>query len=259
MELFVLSGPIYPRFLLYSEVEACSQLILYNIFRAATLNCIFQVGTKFDPKELVFRNYANVLGPQSRVELMYSLVAGQKFTLTIIWVDPGQEVAGYYNVMMTPDKVISVHKPELRRPLQPGVWTVKLYYKLDFVAQTKFIVLPFAYDSHGKLLLDVNAASRLNTGSQSYYTKRNLDYLKMDLVKQTLEPKRRLVGEKLLTYMDVLLEPFWRIRSLCYRSDHNHMSPCDSLLPCHVTEWSSRSPDLKSTLGSISGVNGGIR
>ena len=54
-----------------------------------------QVGTRFDPKEEIFRNYAGLFGPYSEVELLHSWGAqGSQFTFTAVFVDPSNNVAG---------------------------------------------------------------------------------------------------------------------------------------------------------------------
>ena len=56
---------------------------------------LIQVGTNFDPKEEIFRNYAGLLGPYSDVTLMHSWGAqGSQFTFTAVFVDPSNNVAG---------------------------------------------------------------------------------------------------------------------------------------------------------------------
>ena len=58
-------------------------------------DCLIQVGTNFDPKEEIFRNYAGLLGPYSDVTLMHSWGAqGSQFTFTAVFVDPSNNVAG---------------------------------------------------------------------------------------------------------------------------------------------------------------------
>ena len=46
------------------------------------------VGTEFDPKELMFRNYLGVIGQESKPAARIMFSAGEKEVFTVGWIDP---------------------------------------------------------------------------------------------------------------------------------------------------------------------------
>ena len=102
----------------------------------------FQVGSEFDPKELIFRNYGRLLGPYDDITLRHVWGAGKEFTVSMAWIDPANIIAASYDVKIPGSSYVGSHKPVLNRPLRPGVWTVKLMFNMAVVAETQFLVTP---------------------------------------------------------------------------------------------------------------------
>ena len=110
-------------------------------FKPVHLFC-FQVGSEFDPKELIFRNYGRLLGPYDDITLRHVWGAGKEFTVSMAWIDPANIIAASYDVKIPGSSYVGSHKPVLNRPLRPGVWTVKLMFNMAVVAETQFLVTP---------------------------------------------------------------------------------------------------------------------
>lgn len=59
---------------------------------------MFQVGSDYDLKEQVFRNFGRIMGPFSDPGLIHKWGPGSQFSATFVWVDPTNTVAGSYEV-----------------------------------------------------------------------------------------------------------------------------------------------------------------
>ena len=56
------------------------------------------MGTLYDQKEQLFRNYGQILGPFSEPILLHKWGEGEAFAATFVWVDPINTVAGSFEV-----------------------------------------------------------------------------------------------------------------------------------------------------------------
>ena len=95
------------------------------------------MGTSFDPKEEIFRNYGGLFGPFSDLSLAHSWGAGQQFTTTVVWVDPSDVIAAADNFPVKETEHTELHTPNLNKPLRPGMWKVKLLYLWEVSALTQ--------------------------------------------------------------------------------------------------------------------------
>ncbi|XP_064639668.1 xylosyltransferase oxt-like [Lineus longissimus] len=222
-----------------------------------------EVSTDFDPKEEVFRNYVRLLGPYHNVSVLHSWGKGEKFTATFAWIDPAGKYAGIYEIPISEDEHIASHKPGFRMPLQPGIWTVKLLHKWQIKAETKFLVAPLAY--RNGVLIDKTEVLKYNSGPSQSYTDHSFKNLRRYLhiedpesLRIYAEERSKLYGDELLTWIETLTKPFWRVSDICYAKD-KQSPPCPRLQVCQSTTWSSLSPDPKSELGPIHPHTGRIR
>ena len=104
-----------------------------------------QIGTEWDPKERIFRNFGGVLGPLDEPAAVQKWVRGPNLTATVVWIDPAHVVAASYEVGVDADAEYTQYKPPLQRPLRPGAWTVRLLRRWERVAEVRFLVLPLAF------------------------------------------------------------------------------------------------------------------
>lgn len=55
------------------------------------------MGAEYDQKEQIFRNIARSIGPFSEPVLTYSIVSGELFNITAVFMDPSNNVQAVLN------------------------------------------------------------------------------------------------------------------------------------------------------------------
>ena len=104
-----------------------------------------QIGTDWDPKERIFRNFGSVIGPLSEPLAVQKWARGPNLTATIVWIDPALVVAASYDITVDVDAEYTQYKPPLQRPLRPGTWTVRVLKQWERVAEVHFLVMPLTF------------------------------------------------------------------------------------------------------------------
>ena len=115
-----------------------------------------QVGTNFDPKEQLFRNFAGLFGPDSDLSVKLSWEPGTAVsTPALIVVFPTGSVSSeHLNVTVSDETtVVTLHRLNLDRPLASGVWSVRVVERsssdgrvMSYVSQVKFFVASESVD-----------------------------------------------------------------------------------------------------------------
>ena len=111
------------------------------------LTLLFQVGTDWDAKERLFRNFGGLLGPMDEPVGMQKWGKGPNVTVTVVWVDPVNIIAATYDILIESTAEFTHYKPPLNLPLRPGVWTVKILHHWVPVAETKFLIAPLTFSN----------------------------------------------------------------------------------------------------------------
>lgn len=104
-----------------------------------------QIGTEWDPKERIFRNFGGVIGPLDEPLAVQKWARGPNLTATIVWIDPALVVATSYDITVDVDAEYTQYKPPLQRPLRPGTWTVRVLKQWERVAEVRFLVMPLTF------------------------------------------------------------------------------------------------------------------
>ncbi|CAM9282289.1 unnamed protein product [Lampetra planeri] len=212
-----------------------------------------EVGTDWDPKERIFRNFGGVIGPLDEPLAVQKWARGPNLTATIVWIDPALVVAASYDISVAVDTEFTQYKPPLQGPLRPGTWTVRVLKQWERVAEVHFLVLPLTFKD--KQPLRKVEDGWLHAGPPgNQYLDQSFQQLSsvLKLPPQEaamLEAQRKalLVGPSLEAWVDSSMGAFWVIGNLCV----TQASPCSALSPCSKTTWSSLSPDPKSELGPV--------
>ncbi|XP_076458255.1 xylosyltransferase 1-like [Babylonia areolata] len=211
-----------------------------------------EVGSDFDPKELIFRNYGRLLGPYEDLTLRHVWSPGKEFTVSVAWIDPTNVIAVSYDIMIPGTTFVGSHKPSLSRPLRPGVWTVKLMLNMTVVAETQFLVTPITF--YQGQPISVSAAQRSHAGPPGLYMGKDFSglrsYLKVPPSPQLEEEavaNARKVGRDLELWVDSLVPLFWVTKDTCSLEKLE----LTAVSRCRETLWSSRSPDPKSDINTI--------
>lgn len=244
----------------------------YNKYSAYVDNVkTFKVSSDYDQKEQTFRNLANILGPLSEPVLLYlfSVPFDRGFeNLTIVWLDPGGVIADVNQVHVQENNLTNFIKPNVKRPLLPGIWKVGLFKQSDLIVQTKFLITPLETFS-GKDISDQESII-IHSGSYSSYK----DYSHIMLPgfmynKNESESLRNIayanvgrLGSDLLEWIDSLSNKFYNVLGSCVKLEQNkltqHSFSCGThhLEFCYQTDWSSLSSDPKGHIGKLNEKTG---
>ena len=213
-----------------------------------------QVGTDFDPKELIFRNYPGFMGPKSELTLRHVWGYGPEGVVTFAWIDPAGNVAAYEDVRIGKESLIESHKPRIRTPLRPGVWMIKVLHHLRLAVEVKFLVIPLA--TVGGVPVTEEDVRKLHNGPVGPYTQAGLNEFQEKLkisnpeeLQAVSDVNGKKIGKDLLIWIDELTTKFWLTHDICSLEDLG--SKCSQMNLCSDTTWSSMSPDPKSEILGI--------
>ncbi|XP_053706689.1 xylosyltransferase 1-like isoform X1 [Synchiropus splendidus] len=220
-----------------------------------------QVGSDWDPKERLFRNWGGLLGPREEPVAVQRWSRGQSnLTATVVWIDPTNVIAATYDILVDAAAEVTHYRPPLNPPLRPGVWTLRVLQHWSLLGQTSFVVAPLEF--HQWQPLQREEALRLNGGpprnsymDQSFHGLNPVLRLPVSLsAVEEAEANAGLTGAPLRLWLDRLLDGAWSAADVCSLG----ASLCPALQRCRRTPWSSASPDPKSEL-SAPRANGRIR
>ncbi len=230
------------------------------------VSLLLQTGTNFDPKEEIFRNWGGLIGPMDHFSIAIAWDAGREFKVTVVVVDPANTVAVALETTVTESKEPFVQeiKPELEQPLRPGVWTVKLLYLWNAVAETYFLVTPYSH-YEGRLITNAEAeefhkgpkAGAYQKGHDFSHFQDRLSLDDPDTALVIAQFNSQKVGLSLLAWLDELTAQFWRVADSCVVNER--LPLCNKLPLCSATRWSTMSPDPKSELGEVDEDTGRLK
>ncbi|KTF98420.1 hypothetical protein cypCar_00015504 [Cyprinus carpio] len=212
-----------------------------------------EVGTEWDPKERIFRNFGGVMGPLDEPVAVQKWARGPNLTATIVWIDPAHIVAASYDISIDVEAEFTQYKPPLQRPLRPGVWTVRVLRLWERIAETRFLVMPLAFKGREPLRTEdhgwVHAGPPGNVYLEQSF-QQLAQVLKLppsEAALQEAQKKTSLVGKPLEAWVDSSVGAFWVTGDIC----SEQTSSCPTIGLCTKTSWSSLSPDPKSELGPV--------
>ncbi|XP_015918377.2 xylosyltransferase oxt isoform X1 [Parasteatoda tepidariorum] len=248
-----------------TQVRPIQHYVVYKSIGPTGRLKFLLVGTDYDLKEQVFRNFGRILGPFSEPGLIHKWGPGTSFSATFVWVDPTNSVAGSYEVKIESGNQILYHKPVFRTPLRPGAWTLKLLYEWELVAETRFLVTPLSV-YNGQEVSSEQVKFLHNGPGQPYvdHDFSNVETLlgftnKSTQLRQALANSRRF-GRDLKEWTDMLVGNFWSTQDTCFIHQPQHPTGgavCHDLDldPCHLTSWSSLAEDPKSIILDLKSEN----
>uniref|UniRef100_A0A8D0AYY4 Xylosyltransferase 1 n=1 Tax=Salvator merianae TaxID=96440 RepID=A0A8D0AYY4_SALMN len=212
-----------------------------------------EIGTDWDAKERIFRNFGGLIGPMDEPIGMQKWGKGPNVTVTVIWVDPINVIAATYDILIESSAEFTHYKPPLNLPLRPGVWTVKILHHWVPVAETKFLVTPLTF-SNRQALRQEDAAKLHGGPPKNAYMEQSFQglnpVLNIPIVAAQVEKAKKsttLVGPKLENWVDSLVGGMWSAVDICSTGP----TSCPVMQACAQTSWSSLSPDPKSELGPV--------
>merc|ERR1712192_246855 len=193
------------------------------------------VGTEFDPKELMFRNYLGLINQDRKPAAKITFSAGeQKEVFTIGWIDPSGRLVAKNKLQVNDTDGIDSVSPVLHNPLPLGHWTVLVALTHphngapSLIAKEKFLVVP----SSSKVQ-EAKPQPIIQDASLEQFI--------------TLEERSRPTVKTFDKSIEAL-HKFFSFPASC-RVDSSQPKPlCSSLPLCKNTPWSSRFPDPKSSI-----------
>ncbi|XP_063876374.1 xylosyltransferase oxt-like isoform X1 [Scylla paramamosain] len=235
-----------------------------------------EVGTDFDVKEQVFRNFGVPLGPNSDVTVMLRWSAGVAVEdqvaednvqhPQIVLMDPTLTIAAEELLTLEPGEQVLSYTFTLRKPLLPGSWMIKIIISGAVVASHSFLVLPMQFVQGQQI--SVQKARELHRGPSEPYTDDDLSHLTALFAlshpgnvsaKEVTSHHSNLYGPQLSQWIDELVSRFYTIQDSCYVAGQDVPECVRFLLDsCSHTSWSSLAPDPKSDLGEVDDRTGRI-
>jgi len=189
------------------------------------------VGTEFDPKELMFRNYVGIISQESKPAARIEFSAGEKEVFSIGWIDPSGRLVAKNKLQVNDTEGIDSVSPVLHTPLPLGHWTVLVasthpHTGASLIAKEKFLVVPSSNTvQEAKPLPTIQDASL-----EQFVT-----------LKERAQPVVKTFEESIEALHELFSFP-----ASCRLQLHSTV--CSSLPLCKDTPWSSRFPDPKSSI-----------
>ncbi|XP_072124911.1 xylosyltransferase 1 [Mobula birostris] len=219
-----------------------------------------EIGTEWDAKERIFRNYGGLIGPMDEPIGMQKWGKGPNTTVTVVWIDPINVIAATYDIQVDSSAEFTHYKPPLNLPLRPGLWTVKILHHWAPMAESKFLVTPLTFSNRQPIRKE--EALKLHNGpprnaymEQSFQGLNNA--LNVHITPGQVEQAKRnaaLTGSQLENWVDPMVNSLWSAVDICTIGP----TSCPVMQTCSQTTWSSHSPDPKSELGPVK-ANGRLR
>uniref|UniRef100_A0A8D3A379 Xylosyltransferase 1 n=1 Tax=Scophthalmus maximus TaxID=52904 RepID=A0A8D3A379_SCOMX len=107
-----------------------------------------EIGTEWDAKERMFRNFGGLMGPMDETVGMQKWSKGPNITVTVVWIDPTNVIAATYDILIDASAEFTHYRPPLNQPLRPGVWSVRILHHWSPVAEMKFLIAPLSHHKH---------------------------------------------------------------------------------------------------------------
>uniref|UniRef100_A0AAX7UJH0 Xylosyltransferase 1 n=1 Tax=Astatotilapia calliptera TaxID=8154 RepID=A0AAX7UJH0_ASTCA len=219
-----------------------------------------EIGTEWDAKERIFRNFGGLMGPMDETVGMQKWVKGPNVTVTVVWIDPTNVIAATYDILIDASAEFTHYRPPLNQPLRPGVWNVRILHHWSPVGEMRFLIAPLAYNKHQPIRQEDtlklhNGPAKNSYMEQSFHGLNPVLNIPVSL--SYVEQAKRnaaLTGPELERWIDSLVGKLWEAADVCAVGP----TACPVMQACPKSPWSSMSPDPKSQLGAPR-ANGRIR
>ena len=203
------------------------------------------MGSVWDGKESIFRNYGGILGVHDEIVVAMRMRTGQLCYVDVVWENPVGNIASQEKIKLEPTWTVFFQKPKIERPLMPGIWKVKLLdaNKKAPLTQATFLVTPLMYDKKTPLWDPVSVNGKRMSAAQPGMDVHKYIEWKANVLK---------TGEDLQDWVDSLVGRFWSLdspSSICISTVNSQ--DCGEIPSCESTQWSTLSPDPKSELGPV--------
>eukprot|EP00090_Calanus_glacialis_P003355 TRINITY_DN12484_c0_g1_i5.p1 TRINITY_DN12484_c0_g1~~TRINITY_DN12484_c0_g1_i5.p1 ORF type:complete len:892 (-),score=268.22 TRINITY_DN12484_c0_g1_i5:184-2859(-) len=193
------------------------------------------VGTEFDPKELIFRNYLNLINQHSKPVLKVTFSEGQTEIVKFGWFDPNFDLVSTSQIQFNDTSGKDSVGPVLKSPLIAGIWTVVGVSKGHMVAKEQFLVNPSE-----DVDKDIVAS--------------NIAITDAELEQFVQEEKNSHVNNKIQNQKEAaeFMNNFYEVLDRCSKEEEiiGHIAKCSEAV------WSSHYPDPKSQILGVDSQTG---
>ncbi|KAK5926968.1 hypothetical protein CgunFtcFv8_022499 [Champsocephalus gunnari] len=219
-----------------------------------------EIGTEWDAKERMFRNFGGLMGPMDETVGMQKWSKGPNVTVTVVWIDPTNVIAATYDILIDAGAEFTHYRPPLNLPLRPGVWSVRILHHWSPVAEMRFLIAPLTYSKHQPIRQEDtlklhNGPTKNSYMEQSFHGLNPVLNIPVSLgfVEQA-KRNAALTGPELERWSDNLVGEMWEAADVCAMGP----TACPVMQACPKNPWSSLSPDPKSHMG-VAREDGRIR
>lgn len=156
--------------------------------------------------------------------------------LTVLWLDPNNSIAdtGELSIEDVTISSISFSKSSIKRPLTPGVWTVKLLLKKVLIGQSKFLVIPID---------PLDQTKEINQITQSSVTTQHNQIDRLVAGHYVVQDTCVIYSQRTRKYVS---------GSFLQADEKNKdAGNVHKFVECEKTIWSSRIPDPKSDVNEL--------
>uniref|UniRef100_A0A665T0B8 Xylosyltransferase 1 n=1 Tax=Echeneis naucrates TaxID=173247 RepID=A0A665T0B8_ECHNA len=210
-----------------------------------------EIGTEWDAKERMFRNFGGLMGPMDETVGMQKWNKGPNITVTVVWIDPTNVIAATYDILIDASAEFTHYRPPLNQPLRPGVWSVRILHHWSPVAEMNFLIAPLTHSKHQPIRQEDtlklhNGPAKNSYMEQSFHGLNPVLNIPVSLgyVEQA-KRNAALTGLELEHWLDSLVGELWEAADICTVGP----TACPVMQACAKNPWSSLSPDPKSHLG----------
>ena len=215
------------------------------------------IGTDYDPKEVLFRNFFAAIGPLSDPVLLYESEDGDAAEFDVIWFDPVGDIAAVDHISLEngTGRVEETIKPSLPKPLAPGRWMATIVNSSDndIVLIVPFLVTPNVQNG-SENAGPVEGDQPIAGDSQLHQHFSGGDRAAL---KATAVANAAKTGEDLMEWGVELAKGFYAVVNDC--SVDAVGSEKFNLSLCETESWSSLSRDQKSEIAEIDDKTGNLR
>lgn len=219
------------------------------------------ISSDYDQKEQILRNFARILGPYSEPTLVYQFDASpyssaSSYNVSFLWIDPAGSLVEISDGVVEEGFTINHVKPNLRQPLLPGIWTVKLLYKFEIVADVRFLVTPLQFFGGNAIRQNqvnfIHGGIGENHDFDDGYSKFLPEIAERERLERLSKANAKRYDVDLEEWIDSLISAFYIFENVCFQ----WKSCVENLQVCSNTNWSSFAPDPKSYIGQLNETTG---
>ncbi|CAH0548155.1 unnamed protein product [Brassicogethes aeneus] len=213
------------------------------------------VSSDYDQKEQTSRNFIRILSPYSDPNFIYHFNAhkfAKTYNMSCLWINPAGFLEEVTEVSIDENSLIASAKSNLKQPILPGVWTLKLIYKTAEMASVKFLVLPLQFFSGNAVtasqveFLHGNFAGKKFAGNFDDFLPKVEE---REVLKNAATANSKRFDKNLTEWIDRLTSTFYAVEKLCVSTKSKSIEICGRTVnACRDTYWSSEAPDPKSAI-----------